>query len=700
MTTTQRDKTPILVTSGLPYANGSIHLGHLVEYLQTDIYVRFLRACDEEVRYICASDTHGAPIEVSAKKAGVDPEAFVTRYHAEHLKDLEAFGIAFDIFYTTHSEENRAWATRIYEALRDGGHLSERESEQLYCSKDERFLPDRFVKGRCPHCAALEQYGDICESCGNTYAPHELQEPHCVLCGETPSLRSSTHLYVKLSDFSDFLKKWVASGSLQPEIRNFVEGWLKSGLQDWCVTRDAPYFGFEVPDRPGKYFYVWLDAPVGYISSTEKWAKEHGDELSRYWERPGARIIHFIGKDIVYFHTLFWPAMLEGAGLALPEKVVVHGMLTVNGEKMSKSRGTFLNARQYLDAGLDPEWLRFYYAGNLGARPEDIDLNLEDLGHRINAELVNNVANLCHRAISFAVSKLEGRVGKPKDPAFAAAAQEKLAEIREHFAALEFRRAVRAIGELADMGNLRFQDEAPWERLKQDPEAARQTVTECVNLAKLLAIAISPIVPRMAQQIASELGVESLKFSDDAFDVQDRVIGPAIPLATRVDKEAMMGLIQVPEGSGIQENQENSASKKGGGKKTKPDQVAKSPKASAPQAQAKALPEGLIAFEDFAKVQLRVGKILSAEKVEGADKLLKLQVDLSEDKARLIVAGIALSYSPEELIGKQVAVVANLAPRKLRGILSEGMLLAATGADGQLQLLEIPQPIAAGASVK
>ncbi len=676
MTNHDPSDAPLLVTSALPYANGSIHLGHLVEYIQTDIYVRFLKSIGEDVTYVCADDTHGAAIEISAAREGVSPEDFIGRVKIEHERDLAAFGVEFDTFHTTHSEENRRWSNRIYEALRDGGHITERASEQLYCVTDGRFLPDRFVRGTCPKCSTPDQYGDVCEKCGATYEPTDLKGAACAICGSAPEVRSSTHLYVQLDHFADFLKGWTGSGTLQPEIRNFVEGWLEDGLKDWCVTRDSPYFGFEVPDRPGKYFYVWLDAPVGYIAATEFWAKDKAQEVGDLWERPGARILHFIGKDIVYFHTLFWPAMLEGANLQLPERVIVHGMLTVDGVKMSKSRGTFVNATTYLEAGLDPEWLRYYYAGNLGARPDDLDLNLEEFGHRINAELVNNVANLCHRVVSFGCSKLEGRLGTPEEGDLKKEALALMDEIRGHYQSLEFRKAIKAINALADLGNRAFQEAAPWTQIKSDPEVARQTVTQAVNVSCLLAIALFPVVPKLARRMADALGLADLTWASATFAEGARGIGPAVPLAVRVEPEQVNGMIKP------QESPEEAIEK------------AKTP--AAPTGET----DGIIGFEDFLKVELKVGLVLAAEKVEKADKLLKLTVDLGEDAPRTIVAGIAEAYAPESLLGKRVVAVTNLAPRKLRGILSEGMLLAAGPGGAELTLAEFPAEIAAGTRVK
>ncbi len=676
-------KERILVTAALPYANGPAHLGHLVEYIQTDIYVRFLKLTGHDVIYVCADDTHGAPIEINARSQGIAPEELVARFHESHARDFADFGVDFDVFYTTHSDENRRWATRIYEALRDGGHVTERTTEQLYCETDERFLPDRFVKGTCPKCKSPDQYGDVCEKCGATYEPTELLDPRCALCGATPVRRESTHLYVQLDHFRAFLKGWTAGGTLQPEIRNFVESWLAEKLHDWCVTRDGPYFGFEVPDRPGKYFYVWLDAPIGYISSTEHWAAGHDADVADYWERPGARIIHFIGKDIVYFHTLFWPAMLEGANLALPSRVVVHGMLTINGEKMSKSRGTFINARDYLDH-LDPEWLRYYYAGNLSARPDDLDLNLEDFRHRLNAELVNNVANLAHRAVSFAEKYLDGRIGTPADPALAEEAMGHLAAIRDHYESLEFRKAIREVNLLADLGNRYFQDREPWKARHTDLENARATVTECVNVARLLALALKPVVPKFTAKVEGILGCGELVWDEVAFDFGDRTLGPAEPLAEKVEPERVAALLASQVEAG------------------KPPEKAAAPEKAAGEEKPAAADEGpaTIDFDAFTAVDLRVGLVQAAERVKKADKLLQLTVDLGEAEPRTIVAGLALAYAPEDLVGKRVVVVANLAPRKLRGIVSQGMILAAGPGGADLQVAEVGGEVAPGTRVK
>jgi methionyl-tRNA synthetase len=690
---TSREK--ILVTAALPYANGSIHLGHLVEYTQTDIYVRFLKLTGRDAIYVCADDTHGAPIEISARREGIAPETFIARFHEEHQADFAAFDVAFDVFHTTHSEENRKWAYRIYEVLKEGGHLEERSMAQLYCEKDARFLPDRFVKGTCPRCKAPDQYGDVCERCGATYEPTDLIEPFCTLCGTPPVSRESTHLFVRLADFQDFLKGWTTSGTLQPEIRNFVEGWLADGLKPWCVTRDGPYFGFEVPDRPGKFFYVWLDAPIGYISATEKWAREHGRDVGEYWNRPGARIIHVIGKDIVYFHTLFWPAMLEGAGLNLPSRVVVHGMLTVNGEKMSKTRGTFINAREYL-AHLDPQWLRYYYAGNLSARPEDLDLNFDDFRNRINSELVNNIANLCHRSVSFVGSRLDGRVGRPSDRALEVEAMALLGDIRAHYEAFEFRKAIRAINELADLGNRYFQDREPWKVVKTDVEAARATVTECVNIAGLLAVALAPVVPRFSETVHQILGTTGRRWEEARFDIADREIGAARPLVDRVEPEKIEALLARGGPAEARTGPEAQPAAKTG-----PEAPAGAKPAAPAGAPTEAPDEvALIDYEQFAAVALKAGRILAAEKVEKADRLLKLEVDLGEAEPRTIVAGIAEAYTPEAVTGKTVVVVANLAPRKLRGIMSQGMILAAGGGGKDLKLAEVPGEVPPGTPVK
>jgi methionyl-tRNA synthetase len=685
-----------LITSALPYANGSIHLGHLVEYIQTDVYVRFLRSSGEDVLYVCGDDTHGTPIEVNARRQGLDPNEFIARIYEEHVRDFAAFGISFDHFDSTNTPDNRRYSERIFQSLVEGGHIEKRAVELTYCEQDKRFLPDRFVRGTCPKCLAPDQYGDICERCGATYAPTELVAPRCSICGSTPTRRSSEHYFFKLGHFTEFLKAWSAQpGTLDPSIlNNLKSGWLGTGLADWCISRDGPYFGFEIPGETDKFFYVWLDAPIGYISSAERYlALKQGNPgngqlaFDAYW-KPDAdtRIIHFIGKDILNFHALFWPAVLHGAGFKAPSKIAVHGMLSVNGEKMSKSRGTFINARQYLDL-LDPAYLRFFYAANLGPSPEDLDLSLTEFRLRVNAELVNNLGNLCNRSLAILKGKLGGRVGQARNDALLAEAAAAVQKAREAFAGLDLRHAVRAIVELGEKANKFVQDQKPWETAKADPETARRDLSTVADVLYAIGAMLSPIVPTIAEAIFAQLDAAPLTFKEledfertpQALLAAGHEIGTPTPLIARLDAALVDRLIVVPP---------------------QPSEAAL-PKVEVTSAWATAPAKPAVAFDDFGKLDLRVGKILTAERVPKADKLLKLSVDLGEAAPRTIAAGIAQAFGddPSTLVGRQVAVLANLPPRQIRGIESCGMILAAGDPKTGLSLLGIDEAIAPGTPI-
>jgi methionyl-tRNA synthetase len=674
--------TKTLITSALPYANGSIHLGHLLEYIQTDIYVRFLRSCGEDVTYVCADDTHGTPIEIKAKELGIPPEELVRGVGEEHRRDFAEFEVSFDHFDSTDSPENRKWAELIFDRLNQGGHIVKRPLELTFCERDRRFLPDRYVRGTCPNCGATDQYGDVCEKCNSTYSPTDLKDPRCAICGTPPVRRLSEHYFFKLSDFTDFLKQWSsAEGRLDPAIRNnLLGGWLGTGLADWCISRDGPYFGFKIPGEADKYFYVWLDAPIGYISSSERFLKAHGKGESAlvYWdEQADSRVIHFIGKDILNFHTLFWPAMLKGARLKRPDRVVVHGMLTVNGEKMSKSRGTFIQARQYLDL-LDPSYLRYFYAANLGSSPEDIDLSLKELRLKVNAELVNNLGNLCNRALSILSTRLDGKISNERYQPLLEDALGTVARVREAYSKLELRGAIRAIVALGERANKFVQDSKPWEKTGREPEEARRDLSTVADVAYLVAALLSPAVPKVSAEIFRQLQAKPLSFKDlegvkGALLPAGHQIGAAKPILARLEEKTVEKL------------------------------VVSTPEPRAARAEAKpaaAAPISEIAYDDFAKLDLRVGKILSAERVPKSDKLLKLSVDLGEREPRTIVAGIAEAVAPEQAVGKRVAVVANLAKRAIRGIESNGMLLAAGEPSLGLTLVEVPGELPPGTRIK
>ncbi|TMA15421.1 MAG: methionine--tRNA ligase [Deltaproteobacteria bacterium] len=657
----------ILVTHALPYANGSLHLGHMVESVQTDVFVRAMNAMGKECVFICADDTHGTPIEISARKAGVAPEDWITKIHGEHAQDYKAFDIDFDLFYTTHSPENEHHARRIFEALRADGAVEKRDVLQMYCAVDERFLPDRYIRGECPVCGTKDQYGDSCENCGSTYEPTDLKNPRCAICGNTNlERRSSPHYFVKLSKYQEWLRGWTGSeGRLQPEIRNFVDKWLAEPLRDWDISRDAPYFGFRIPGEQAKYFYVWFEAPVGYLSSTDKWCQDHGRRVEELWGSDAdCDIVHFIGKDIVYFHTLFWPAMLHASRWKEPARVHVHGMLTVEGAKMSKSRGTFLNVRDYLDAGLDPEWLRYFYAANLGPTPSDIDLSLQELKNRVNGELLANVGNLANRALSL-IWKNGGRLTRSADVLEKARAIER--EIAALYERCDTRAVVQKVLEFSSAANQRLQAQKPWEKLKSDRDGALAELTLAVNVARLCARWLAPIVPRFAKGVEEQSGAE-LRWGEFAPLEHSAVLEPA-PLVRKVedaDIQKLSSRFVVPP---------------------------------SPPAKAAVTPE--LSIEQFGQMDLRAGKVLSAERVPKKDKLLKLSIDLGEAVPRTIVSGVAQSYEPQELVGKILCVVANLPPRDFgKGLVSHGMVLYASGGDREHTAIELPGEVKPGSRVK
>jgi methionyl-tRNA synthetase len=668
----------MLVTHALPYANGSLHLGHMVESVQTDVFVRAMNAMGKECIFICADDTHGTPIEISARKAGVDPEEWIAKIHLEHAEDYKAFEIDFDLFYTTHSPENELHARRIFEALRADGAIEKRDVLQIYCGVDERFLPDRYIRGQCPVCGTKDQYGDSCENCGSTYEPTDLKDPRCAICGNTNlEKRTSPHYFVKLSKYQDWLRGWTGSeGRLQPEIRNFVDKWLAEPLRDWDISRDAPYFGFLIPGETAKYFYVWLDAPVGYLSSTDKWCQDHGRRVEEFWGKGAdCDVVHFIGKDIVYFHTLFWPAMLHASGWKEPARIHVHGMLTVEGAKMSKSRGTFLNVREYLHAGLDPEWLRYFYAANLGATTSDIDLSLAELKNRVNGELLANVGNLANRALSL-VWKNGGKLTRlPPDTRFSEiAANVEATKIEPAYEKSDTRSVVQAVLEYASSANARLQQQKPWEKLRSDPGAALAELTLAANMARMCARWLAPIVPRFSRGLEEQLGAP-LGW-DDFKPLENASIGEPRPLVRKVedaDIEKLASRFVAPP----------------------PAEVPP----SAPPKAGLVTPE--LSIDQFAQMELRAGKILAAERVPKKDKLLKLSIDLGEDAPRTIVSGVAQSYAPEELVGKVVCVVANLPAKNFgKGLVSHGMILFASGGDREHTAIELPADVKPGSQVK
>lgn len=661
----------ILVTSALPYANGQIHIGHLVEYIQTDIWVRFQRMMGNEVYYVGADDTHGTPVMLRAEKEGITPKQLIDRVWTEHKRDFDSFMVSFDNYYSTDSDENKQLSEKIYLALKAEDLIAEREVEQFYDPVKNMFLPDRFIKGECPKCGAKDQYGDSCEVCGTTYVPTDLKNPYSVVSGATPVRKSSAHYFFKLSDprCETFLREWVADLA-QPEAANKMQEWLgaegeASTLSDWDISRDAPYFGFEIPGAPGKYFYVWLDAPIGYYASFKNLAEKKGIDFDA-WVGPHstAEQYHFIGKDILYFHTLFWPAMLRFSGYRTPTNVFAHGFLTVDGAKMSKSRGTFITAQSYVDTGMNPEWLRYYFAAKLNASMEDLDLNLDDFIARVNSDLIGKYVNIASRAAGFLVKRFDGVVDE------AALAHPLLKQLREaapqvaHFyEGREYSKALRLVMELTDAVNAFVDTEKPWELAKDEARRAALHAACSVSLEafRLLTVYLKPVVPQMAAGVERFLNIEPLDWR--GIDKQlsaSRPVQPYSHLMTRVDAKQVDALLAANRDS-LQ---------------------ATAPAATADDAAASIEPIAeTITIDDFAKIDLRVAKIVACQKVEGSNKLLQLTLDLGEGKTRNVFSGIQSAYTPEQLVGKLTVMVANLAPRKMKFGLSEGMVLAASAAD-------------------
>jgi methionyl-tRNA synthetase len=677
----------ILVTSALPYANGQIHLGHMVEHVQTDIWVRALRMHGHEVYYVCADDAHGTPIMLSAEKEGIAPKALIERVWREHTRDFDSFHISYDNYYSTDSDENRELSASIYLALKEAGFIDTREIEQAYDPVKEMFLPDRFIKGECPKCGAKDQYGDSCEVCGSTYQPTELANPYSVVSGAAPVRRSSTHHFFRLSDprCETFLRGWVG-GLAQPEATNKMREWLgESGeakLADWDISRDAPYFGFEIPGAPGKYFYVWLDAPVGYYASFKHLAARLGlDFESWVGKESDAEQYHFIGKDILYFHTLFWPAMLEFSGHRTPTNVFAHGFLTVDGAKMSKSRGTFITARSYIETGLNPEWLRYYFAAKLNATMEDIDLNFDDFQARVNSDIVGKYVNIASRAAGFLLKRFDGRVedGAMRHPLLDTL-RTALPQIAAHYEAREYGRAMRQTMELADAVNVYVDAAKPWDQAKDPANAAalHETVSVSIEAFRLLSIALKPVMPALAENVEAFLGVAPLTWAD-----AERPLSSAHPinaykhLMTRVDPKQIEALVAANRQSLLPSEQAQAA---GSAKAAASAPAAAGKREKSAQA-SDASDNTVISIDDFAKVDLRVALIVDCKAVDGSDKLLQLTLDIGEEKTRNVFSGIKSAYRPEDLVGKLTVMVANLAPRKMKFGLSEGMVLAASAAD-------------------
>ena len=662
----------LFVTTALPYANANFHIGHMMEYIQADIWVRMQRMQGHQVHFVCADDAHGAPIMIAAQKAGITPQQFVANIAAGRQQYLDGFHISFDNWHSTDGEENHQLAQDVYRSLRDAGLIETRSIEQFFDPVKGMFLPDRFVKGECPKCGAKDQYGDNCEVCGAVYSPTEVKNPYSVLSGATPVMKESLHYFFKLSDARcvDFLKAWTQSGRLQPEVANKVKEWFtqdengQGGLGDWDISRDAPYFGIEIPDAPGKYFYVWLDAPIGYLASLKNYFAKGGPKavgetrsFDEFMADPGVEQVHFIGKDITYFHTLFWPAMLHFSGRRTPDQVNVHGFVTVNGEKMSKSRGTGIDPLTYLKLGLNAEWLRYYIAAKLNSRVEDLDFQKEDFTARVNSDLVGKYINIASRAAGFVAKRFQGQLtadlGEDGQALLAQLAAPRAA-ILELFETREFGKALREIMLLADRVNEYVDANKPWEVAKQEGQDARlqQVCSVCIEAFRLLSIYLKPVLPHLVAQVEQFLDVAPFTYADLERRLGAHTIRPYSHLMQRVTPELLDQLMAPPA-------------------EAAPEPVVPGGEPLADE----------IKIDDFAKVDLRIAKIVKAEHVEGSDKLLRLTLDVGEGRTRNVFSGIKSAYKPEDLEGKLTVMVANLAPRKMKFGLSEGMVLAASHAD-------------------
>ena len=669
----------ILVTSALPYANGSIHLGHMVEHIQTDVWVRFQKLRGHECYYCCADDTHGTPVMLAAQKQGIAPEDMIAKVREEHLADFTGFHIGYDNYYSTHSPENKQFSEQIYRALKANGKIESRVIEQLFDPEKQMFLPDRFVKGECPKCHAQDQYGDNCEVCGTTYSPTELINPYSAVSGAKPELRESEHFFFKLGECADFLKSWTSGNNphdgkphLQPEALNKMKEWLGEGeettLSDWDISRDAPYFGFEIPDAPGKYFYVWLDAPVGYMASFKNLCDRISIDFNEYFKADSqTEMYHFIGKDILYFHALFWPAMLHFSGHRAPTGVYAHGFLTVDGQKMSKSRGTFITAKSYLEQGLNPEWMRYYIAAKLNSKIEDIDLNLQDFISRVNSDLVGKYVNIAARASGFIAKRFEGRLKDVSGSALLAKLAAESDNIAEQYENREYARALRDIMALADAVNEYVDANKPWELAKQEGQDERlhEVCSELINAFTMLTAYLAPVLPQTAANAARFLNLDAITWANTRETLGEHAINKYEHLMQRVEQKQVDDLIEA--------NKQSIAAAAAPVEDSKYEKVAEQ-----------------ASFDDFMKIDMRVAKVLNCEAVEGSTKLLKFDLDFGFEK-RIIFSGIAASYpNPAELNGRMVIAVANFAPRKMAKFgVSEGMILSAATAEGKLKLLDV-----------
>jgi methionyl-tRNA synthetase len=671
----------ILLTCALPYANGPIHLGHMLEHIEADIYSRFQKMRGHECIFICADDTHGTPIMIKAREQNIKPEELIAKSLTDHLQDFADFGIAFDHYGSTNSEENKKLCELFYERMKAKSHIHKKPIEQLYCELDKMFLPDRFVKGTCPKCKSLGQYGDSCDVCSATYSPQDLIDPGCSICGTLPVKKKSDHIFFKLNDFKDYLVQWLPKHTV-PEVSKKMMEWFNEDLRDWDISRDEPYFGFSIPGEPGKYFYVWVDAPMGYVSATDQWAKKNNRSLDDFWgPNSPAELYHFIGKDIVYFHTLFWPALLKSADFRSPTQVNVHGHVMVNGEKMSKSKGTFIAARVYLNH-LDPQYLRYYYATKINGTIDDLDLNFNDFSSRVNSDLVGKIVNLASRGAQMLTKKMDGVMSSPDaDGTTLLKNITTQAEvIAKYYDTRDFAKATTAIRELAEHTNKYFDEKAPWKTLEADPLKTKEVVTTTLNAFRQIAIFLKPVMPKMAEQVAELLNEKPYQWSDHAKILTNHKIKDYVHLAQRVEPDKIAAMID-------QQKQIYAAV-----------EAPKPAKKAAPVVSAEKPAE--IEFEDFMKIDLRIAKIIEAEEIKEADKLLRLKVEIAPGETKQIIAGIKAAYSAEKLLGRHVLICANLKPRKMKFGMSEGMVLAAGDGGSDLFVLSPDAGAKAGSRVK
>lgn len=677
-------KRQILMTCALPYANGPIHLGHMLEHIEADIFSRFQKMRGHDCVFICADDTHGTPIMIKAREQGITPEQLIARSHQDHVRDFEDFSIGFDHYGSTNSDENRKLCELFYTRMKAKGHIHKKGVAQLYCEHDKMFLPDRFVKGTCPKCKSQDQYGDSCDVCGATYSPKDLIEPGCSICGTTPVEKTSDHIFFKLNDFKNDLQQWLPLHTA-PEVSKKMMEWFNEDLRDWDISRDEPYFGFGIPGEPGKYFYVWVDAPMGYVSSTDQWCAKNGRHLDDFWaEQSKAEIYHFIGKDIVYFHTLFWPALLKSADFKSPTRVNVHGHVMVNGEKMSKSKGTFISTRVYLNH-LDPQFLRYYYATKINGSVDDLDLSFDDFTSRVNSDLVGKIVNLASRGAQMLSKKMDGQMSTPDAEGLTLLSRidAQAEQVAQYFESRDYAKATTLIREMAEMTNKYFDEKAPWKTVESNPVETKQVLTTTLNAFRKMAIFLQPVLPQMAEKVfalLNEKGAKAYKWDDFKTILTNHAIADYAHLAQRVDPEKIKAMIE--EQKQIYAAIEASKPQK----KAAPAvaTTASSAKAAGPVT---STTPGEIEFADFDKVDLRIAQVIEAEEIKEADKLLRLKVDIGGGVIRQIISGIKLAYKPEALVGRQVLVCVNLKPRKMKFGMSEGMVIAAGDGGADLFVL-------------